>query len=105
MTLPIPELNLGRPGQSKQGTDKPLPVAEVADLSFVDRACPKCRFSQPRRLSRTTWMERWVLPTFGLYPWECPLCRIHFYRKNRKDREHRISVDRPTEFVSREITQ
>jgi hypothetical protein len=44
------------------------------------------------------------MPWFGLYPWECPLCRIHFYRKNRKDREHRMSVERPTEFSSRDFS-
>jgi hypothetical protein len=104
MTLPIPDLHLFRPRQAKPGNDKLLIRAEVADLSFVDRPCPKCSFNHPRRLSRITWMERLVMPTFGLYPWECPLCRIHFYRKNRRDREERISVQPPTEFASQEIT-
>jgi hypothetical protein len=44
------------------------------------------------------------MPWFGLYPWECPLCRIHFYRKNRKDREQRMSTVRPTEFPSSDLT-
>ncbi len=74
-------------------------------MSFVDRVCPKCSFSQPRRLSRITWIERSLMPLFGLYPWECPLCRIHFYRKNRRDGEERISIKRPTEFASREMSQ
>jgi len=69
-------------------------------LNLIDRVCPKCSFSQPRRLPRTTWMERRLMPWFGLYPWECPLCRIHFYRKNRVDREHRICVEPPAEFSS-----
>jgi hypothetical protein len=50
------------------------------------------------------------MPLFGFYPWECPLCRIHFYRKNRVDREHRIQVERPPElasgdFASQELIQ
>ncbi len=105
MTLTIPELHLLRSGQAKPGNEERLIRAEVAELNFVDRACPKCSFNHPRRLSRITWLERLVMPTFGLYPWECPLCRIHFYRKNRFDREERISVQRPTEFASREIIQ
>ena len=100
MLLPIPEVYLPHPRQAKQGSDKPLSAAEVARLGFVDRVCPKCRFSQPRRLPRTTWMERRFMPWLGLYPWECPLCRIHFYRKNRKDREQRLSIVQPTEFSS-----
>ena len=49
-------------------------------------------------------MERRFMPCFGLYPWECPLCRIHFYRKNRRDREERITVSRSTDFSSGEFS-
>jgi hypothetical protein len=97
-------MQLSCPGQARLNHDERLIRTEVAELSFVDRVCPKCSFDQPRRLSRTTWLERRFMPWFGLYPWECPLCRIHFYRKNRKDREHRISVERPTEFPSGDFT-
>jgi hypothetical protein len=48
-------------------------------------------------------LERRFMPWFGLYPWECPLCRIHFFRKNRKDREERMAIQRPTEFRAREF--
>jgi hypothetical protein len=40
----------------------------------------------------------------GFYPWECPLCRIHFYRKNRIDPEQRMR-ESPTDFASREMFQ
>jgi len=63
-------------------------------LTLVDRDCPKCGFNQPRRLPRASWLERRLLPVFGCFPWECPLCRIHFYRKNRIDREERMNVER-----------
>jgi hypothetical protein len=92
------------PRQAKPGNER-LRRAEVAEVNFVDRACPKCSFKRPRRLSRITWMERLVMPSFGLYPWECPLCRIQFYRKNRREREERISVQPATEFGSQELIQ
>jgi hypothetical protein len=82
---------------------EPPKGAEDAELNLIDRACPKCSFSQPRRLPRTTLLERRVMPWLGFYPWECPLCRIHFFRKNRKDREERISTERATEFGSNEF--
>jgi hypothetical protein len=43
------------------------------------------------------------MPWFGFYPWECPLCRIHFFRKNRKDREQRMQLAPPAEFASSEF--
>jgi len=82
---------------------KLLQAAQEAELNLVDRTCPKCNFSQPRRLPRTTLLERRFMPWFGLYPWECPLCRIHFFRKNRRDREERMASQRPTEFGDREF--
>jgi len=104
MTLPIPDMHLPCPRKAEPSHDERLIWAEVRELSLVDRVCPKCRFNQPRRVSRTTWVERRFMPWFGLYPWECPLCRIHFYRKNRKDREQRLSSGQPTEFQSRDFT-
>jgi hypothetical protein len=104
MTLPIPDMYLPHPTQAKQGNDKPLSGAEAKVLNLVDRVCPKCSFNQPRRLPRTTWMERRFMPWLGFYPWECPLCRIHFYRKNRRDREERLSLEQPTEFGSGDFT-
>ncbi len=45
------------------------------------------------------------MPFFGVYPWECPLCRIHFYRKNRVDQEVRTRPEASGEFASREMIQ
>ena len=48
------------------------------------------------------------MPWFGFYPWECPLCRIHFFRKNRFDRERRhsaVEFARAEIFASQELTQ
>ena len=50
-------------------------------------------------------MERRLMPWLGFYPWECPLCRIHFYRKNRVDREQRMRVESSADFASREMIQ
>jgi hypothetical protein len=103
MSLCIPDMHLPRPAKSKIRPDDSLSSAEGGELSLIDRVCPKCSFTQPRRLPRSSWMERRFMPYFGLYPWECPLCRIHFYRKNRKDLEERISLGRATEFRSGEL--
>lgn len=110
MSLSIPDMHLPRPRKAKLGHDDLLSGAEVGRLSLTNRVCPKCSFTQPRRLPRSSWMERRFMPWLGLYPWECPLCRIHFYRKNRRDLEERISVARssdfrPGEFSSRELIQ
>jgi len=60
-------------------------------LRLTDRDCPKCGFDQPRRLPRVSWLARQMMPRFGCYPWECPMCRVSFYRKNRHDNEERLS--------------
>jgi hypothetical protein len=41
----------------------------------------------------------------GLYPWECPFCRIHFYRKNRIDQDQRIRVKPAADFAPQEMAQ
>ena len=33
-------------------------------------------------------MARRIMPYFGCYPWECPMCRLHFFRKQRLEHEH-----------------
>jgi hypothetical protein len=103
VTLSIPDIILSCPGQAKDRNDGPPRNTEDKELNLIDRVCPKCNFSQPRRLPRTTWFERRLMPWFGFYPWECPLCRIHFYRKNRIDREHRMHTESSTELVSRGV--
>jgi hypothetical protein len=45
------------------------------------------------------------MPFFGCYPWECPLCRIHFFRKNRMDREERIKIVEGRRFASQELSR
>jgi rubredoxin len=72
-------------------------------LTLVDRVCPKCSFDQPRRMPRESWMARRIMPYFGCYPWECPLCRVHFYRKNRVEREQNSAV--PSRFGSQEMSR
>ncbi len=63
---------------------------ERTTLRFMDRACPKCSFDRPRRMARESWMARRIMHYFGCYPWECPMCRVQFYRKNRLDQEQRL---------------
>jgi len=62
-------------------------------VSIANRSCPKCSFNQPRRMPRESWIARRVMPFFGYYPWECPLCRIQFFHKSRAEHS-RHSGDR-----------
>jgi hypothetical protein len=73
------------------------------EVTLADRACPKCNFNQPRRVPRESWMARVVMPYFGCYPWECPMCRVHFYRKNRMEREPQLS-SMPNRYGSGELS-
>ena len=47
-----------------------------------------------RRLARKGFLQLKVYPVFGLYPWECPLCRKElmvkkqYVRKRRSVQQH-----------------
>ena len=46
-----------------------------------------------RRVARVGFLQRRVLPLFGLYPWECPICRevkILHKRGKRVRRSRRV---------------
>lgn len=47
--------------------------------------CPKCGTHHMRRLPREGFMQKKVWPLFGLFPWECPICRkLHLMRSRGK---------------------
>lgn len=69
------------------------------ELALLNRDCPKCGFDQPRRMARESWFSRNVMHRFGCYPWECPMCRLVFYRKSRLEREPRLP-SRPVDISS-----
>jgi len=53
----------------------------------MKRQCPHCHSTEYRRINREGWLQREFLPRwFGLYPWECVLCRR---RKFLRDDGHR----------------
>ena len=37
--------------------------------------CHYCSSTAMRRINRTNFLQRTVLPWFGIYPWECAMCR------------------------------
>ncbi len=42
----------------------------------MKKLCHQCRaLTKFRRLNRVSFLERSVLPRFGVFPWECALCR------------------------------
>jgi hypothetical protein len=52
-----------------------------------------------RRQHRRGFFQRRLFPIFGLFPWECVLCRkVKLYRQemkpNQRVRQHGASVDR-----------
>jgi DNA-directed RNA polymerase subunit RPC12/RpoP len=57
-----------------------LVVVVSADLFKERRAskpvrCPDCGVQKMRRLPRVGFLQQTFWPIFGLYPWECPMCR------------------------------
>jgi len=44
-----------------------------------------------RRLPRAGFWQKRVMPMFGYFPWECPLCRKLIYLKKRGKRVRRSS--------------
>ena len=62
--------------------------------------CPKCGSDHTARVKRAGFMQESVLTQFGLYPWECSICRKVFTAKNRgsmkrRRRKTRAEVDLP----------
>jgi hypothetical protein len=57
--------------------------------SQVPLLCPKCKRSDLQRIARKGFWQNKVLPYFGYYPWECPVCRTVFSLKKRNIRRKR----------------
>jgi len=72
------------------------PMANVSMSSHVvhwnEFTCPECGSEQLRRLARQGLLQRKVYPLFGLFPWECPICRQTRLFRVRGKRIH--STDR-----------
>jgi hypothetical protein len=58
----------------------------------MTRKCPHCAGKEFRRINRVGFFQRHVLPLFGLYPWECALCRRRTFLRgdghSSKRRQH-----------------
>ncbi len=61
--------------------------------SGVHPACPKCKSQASSRLRREGFMQRWILPYAGLYPWECGTCRMTFLALGRGHAKKHRAVD------------
>ncbi len=46
-------------------------------------ACPKCGERQCSRKKRQGLWQRFILPSFGWFPWQCSSCRRVFLVKER----------------------
>lgn len=45
--------------------------------------CPHCRQPHLARIARRGFFRQRVWPIFGLYPWECAICRREFLMRKR----------------------
>jgi len=50
--------------------------------------CPGCHQISMHRVRRSGFLEKWILPKFGYYPWECTNCGIKKLLKAR-GKQHR----------------
>ncbi len=53
--------------------------------------CPQCEGIELRRQGRVGFLQRVVLPRFGLFPWECGMCRRVFLLRQRANGYRRHS--------------
>jgi hypothetical protein len=58
--------------------------------------CPHCGYDRTRRVERKGFMQNYIYPMFGYFPWYCRECRQHFLlrERNRRKSSGRRSVER-----------
>lgn len=49
-------------------------------------ACPKCGGTNMMRIQRRGFWQEFILPSLGLFPWECVNCRKSSLLRNRGTR-------------------
>ena len=55
--------------------------------------CQKCGASTLRREERRGFFQLKVFPLFGLYPWECTICReVGMYRRQFAEKRTRLPL-------------
>jgi hypothetical protein len=59
------------------------------------KTCMHCGSNAMRRINRRGFLEETLLPRFGLFPWECAMCRRKtFLRDNGHSEIRRKAHDR-----------
>lgn len=46
--------------------------------------CPKCHYRDVYRMKRVGFLQIFVYPWFGYFPWECGKCRKTYILKGRQ---------------------
>ena len=46
---------------------------------MLKKKCMFCGATALRRVNRTNYMQRVILPWFGYFPWECVMCRKRLF--------------------------
>lgn len=67
----------------------------------MKKECSRCGGKEHRRLNRVGFLEKELLTFFGIYPWECVLCRHKVYlrssgNKSRRKRKRRTPESKDT---------
>jgi len=45
--------------------------------------CQKCGSDRVYRVERERFIQKWIYPQFGYYPWRCTICRNHMMLRKR----------------------
>jgi ribosomal protein L37AE/L43A len=61
-------------------------------MSKRKKMCPKCDEMELTRVARRGFLQEYILPRFGMYPWECGQCRRVFLLSFRGRHERRPPV-------------
>jgi hypothetical protein len=54
-----------------------------------ERLCSSCQRGAMIRSARHTFMDRYIYPLMGLYPWRCKFCRHRERLRDRGGDSHR----------------
>ncbi len=59
-----------------------------------DLLCSSCKRGVMIRSARHTFMDRYIYPLMGLYPWRCQFCRNRVRLRDRGGDSHRSGRQR-----------
>jgi hypothetical protein len=58
----------------------------LIEISGDDVLCTKCRYGNLSRTKRVGFLEEYICPYFGYFPWTCYCCKERMMVKSRGER-------------------